>query len=548
MSKSNNNQPKLGFPVLIYLAPSAPLSLSFQLRIQYNTELKQASFMLGTVASAFLEGASDEHSFVAQYDADDLDSNTLNNNNKVQLQVPPTRLDEIKRDTGTPHVISFTLRLKRPCPLWCPRLDALVPAAGLSAEASFKELVQLSKATTVHIALNRKWLTDEHKHLLQIINSGSEALSGYPVARYYSKFFNQADWTVFRPESPISPPSTPPDYKRANLNKSPSSIPISSPTDVATSPSHSQIAGFLGLHPQGIQNENGPQIQAITSVVERHLPGLVQQFLPYVIEQTLPSLFALPNNFPSYTSNLDTPSPPNQNQMPHPLNLTPLGATLMPFIFDHLRPQVQQMISSSLNRGVNSRLEQALFHIGDRADENITDLHQAIESGIDDVLRERDGLMHKLRQEKEEAIKEMQLERDNGMYEVETKRDDGMMDLSQERNKGIDALQWEKEGVEDELHRVVSDALVELRGDADNTCESALSEADSRIWDRANEIVAGAHKDLEEIQKTTMRVMKGETILLRGQRPGRRAGKGGYWGLGHRQVSQSHLSLLKTWL
>lgn len=199
---NNSNKPKFGFPVLVYLHTSAPLSLSFQLRIQYNAARKQASFMLSTAASPYLEGARDEHAFIAQYDADNIDSNTPNNN-EMQLQVPPTRLDELKRDTGTPQIVPLTLRLKRPCPLWCPRLDALVPAADSSAaEASFKEVVQFSKSITLHIILNRKWLTDEHMLLLQIVKSGSEALSGYPVTRYYSNFFIQADWTVFGPETP----------------------------------------------------------------------------------------------------------------------------------------------------------------------------------------------------------------------------------------------------------------------------------------------------------------------------------------------------------
>lgn len=161
--------------------------------------------MLGTKASAFLQGASDERAFVVQYDADNFESNTPNND-KVKLQVPPPRLDELRRDSGTPEVVPLTLRLKTPCTIWRPRLDALVSAAKPSAEAFFNELVQLSKATTVRIAVNRKWQTDEYKNLLTVINSASEGFSGYPVARYYSNFFDKGDWTIFGPVNPIKRP------------------------------------------------------------------------------------------------------------------------------------------------------------------------------------------------------------------------------------------------------------------------------------------------------------------------------------------------------
>lgn len=196
---SNSNQDKPGFPVLVYLNPSQPLSLSFKLRIQHDAACERVTFMLSTAASPFLEGASDEHRFLAQYDADNFDSTP---NKPAQLHVPPTRLDELKRDAGTPDVVFLTLRLKRTCPLWCPRLDVLVAKAESSAQASFDELVDLSKALEVHMTLNRKWLTKDHMRIVQIIRSGSEILSSYPVARYYSNRYKQADWTVFAPESP----------------------------------------------------------------------------------------------------------------------------------------------------------------------------------------------------------------------------------------------------------------------------------------------------------------------------------------------------------
>lgn len=557
---SNASQPKPGFPVLVHLTPSAPLSLAFQLRIRYNVARKQASLMLGTAASAYLQGARDEHTFVAQYDADNLDSHTPNST-QVQLQVPPARLEELKRDAGTPLVVPLTLHLKRPCPLWCPRLDALVPVAeSAAAKASFNELVQLSKATTVHITLNRKWLTDEHVRLLDMIKSRSETLSGYPVARYYSTLFNQADWTVFRPESPSkrprdgkSPhthstsssnahtgavsaaPSSPPLYKRTDAHKSPSSTPILSPTEVASSPSYSHISRrLLGLQPQGNEDEHDFQAQAITRVVERHLPGLLQQLLPDIVKQNVPDLFILPATFPSYTSDLSTSSPPNLNTMPYPRDLTPLGAALLPSIIDHLQPQVQNMISSSLNRGVESRRKLAVDEIGDAADEKLAEMYLERARGMDVVEKERVAIMDDLRHEREEGVKVLQQQRDDGLDNVEAERDRGMRDLRQETTEAVEALRQEKEEAVDDLHRHAEQVLDELRGDAADVGASALQDVDARITDRADEIVAAARQQLDMIRDTAMRQNKGERTLWRGRPQGRRAGKGGYRGLGHR--------------
>lgn len=253
-----------------------------------------------------------------------------------------------------------------------------------------------------------------------------------------------------------------------------------------------------------------------------------------MLKQILPGLLTLPITFPSYTSDLDTPSPPNQTTMPYPRNLTPLGSALIPSLIEHLQPQVQNMISASLNRGVDSRRAQAVFEIGEAADEKMTEMQLERDRGMQDAGKEQDGLIDELRHEREEGIEALQRQRDYGMYDVEGERDRGMDELRQETIEGVEALQQEKEDGVNDLYRHAGEVLDELRGDAASLGEQALEDIDARITERADEIVAAAREKLETIKDRAMRDMKGEAFLSRGRRVTRRPGKGGYYGLGHR--------------
>lgn len=191
MSKSNAG--KHGFPVLVYLT-SEPLSLSCSLRIQHRESRKQVTLMLRTCIS--LHGADSEQAFVAQYDADNLYDTP---NMAANTHIPSARLDRIVRNPRTTQIKTISLRLKEPCPLWCPQLDILLPQPEPSHVELFNELVQLAKATTVRIVFDNNWLSLEQRIPIQRIVDGELELAGFPVADYYSRYFKRRDWTVFAP-------------------------------------------------------------------------------------------------------------------------------------------------------------------------------------------------------------------------------------------------------------------------------------------------------------------------------------------------------------
>jgi hypothetical protein len=199
MSKSKST--KHGFPVLAYLTPE-PLSLPCTLRIQHHEPRKQVTLMLRTCVS--LHGAHDEQAFVAQYDADNL----LPNTGAQTVYTPAARLADIVRNPSSHRITTLSLQLKQACPLWCPRLEALLPKPEPAHVEAFHELVQLAKARTVHIVFDYHWLSQDAQVPFQRITKGKETLTGFPVAEYYSRFYRLADWTVFGPELNSSEPNS----------------------------------------------------------------------------------------------------------------------------------------------------------------------------------------------------------------------------------------------------------------------------------------------------------------------------------------------------
>ena len=191
MSKSNSG--KHGIPVLAYLT-SEPLSLPFTLRIQHHEPRKQVTLMLRTRVS--LHGADDEQAFVAQYDADNL----LPDTGEATVHMPAARLAQIVRNPSSSQVKKLSLRLRRACPLWCPLIEALLPKPEPCHVEAFNELVQLAKATVVHIVFDYHWLSLDARVPFQRIIKRKEILTGFPVAEYYSRFYRPADWTVFGPD------------------------------------------------------------------------------------------------------------------------------------------------------------------------------------------------------------------------------------------------------------------------------------------------------------------------------------------------------------
>jgi hypothetical protein len=224
-STSKPNPGKHGFPVLAYLT-SHPLTLSCTLRIQHHEPRKQVTLMLRTCVALHGANCSDdeqdsdnEQAFVVQYDADNLvyDSRF----SAPTIHVPPTRLDGIVRDGSDGderQLQTLTLHLARPCPLWCPDTNVLLPKPEAAHVELFNELAQLARAKTVHLVFDRSWLSLAQQVPLQRIIKGKEVLTGFPVADYYSRAYRRADWTVF---APAQAPAAGPSNKRARRGETP---------------------------------------------------------------------------------------------------------------------------------------------------------------------------------------------------------------------------------------------------------------------------------------------------------------------------------------
>ncbi|KAJ8116857.1 hypothetical protein OPT61_g1802 [Boeremia exigua] len=357
------------------------------MRVLHNEARKQFTIALRT--SALLHGAEDEQAFVAQYDADNLTPGTIAFDTAT-IHLPGERRSAIARNAD-PQIMTLSLSLNKPCPLWCPRLEALAPKPEPGAISSFNELVALAKAMKVHIIFDYKWLHKDTRAVFQRLVKGKERLSGYPLEKYYAKALRLADWTIFSPaDAAAAPPtyaeppqkrprqvshSTPSPHppKRQLLEQVQSPVQILSPTECATSPSVYANE----------QDEYDFQYQAISRVVVRHLPGILKEVLPDLIKAVFPTLLTLPASF---ESSFDSEA----SQVP---NLTPIGAALIPHILAHIQPQLQKMQSQALSSALQRR-EEAALDFEDDFEFHKAELMQIRDDGIDDLQREATDALH----------------------------------------------------------------------------------------------------------------------------------------------------------
>lgn len=208
---TNTKLGKQGIPVLACLTPE-PLSLSCSMRVFYNQSCKQVTIALRT--SLLLQGAVGDQTFIAQYGADNLQPGTTALDSAT-IHLRDERRSAIARNAD-PQITTLSLSVRQPCPLWCPRLEALAPRAESSSVNAFNELIALAKATTVHIVFDYKWLHKDTQAAFQRLVKGKERLSGYPLEKHYAKPLRQKDWTVFGPidAGVILPTGAEPSNKR----------------------------------------------------------------------------------------------------------------------------------------------------------------------------------------------------------------------------------------------------------------------------------------------------------------------------------------------
>ncbi|KAF3051387.1 hypothetical protein E8E11_011029 [Didymella keratinophila] len=352
----------------------------------FQKDGKQLSIALYVPVTLY--GAEEEQIFVVQYDADDLRNRSPAALDSAPVLVPNDRLDDFIRNSEF-ETTTLTLNLKQPAPIWCPLNQVMVPQPISTSVTAFAELVELAKATVVHLVFDYKWLTGTQQAAIQRLTKGKVSLEGLSLNKYFIKNWELKDWTHFAPATaPALPPeasnkrtrpvsglgSTSPPAKRAILDDP--NAP--SPTEVASSP------------PEYVKpdSEADFQTQAIRHVVVRELPAVVAAVLPAI----LPAIFAAPDpHMNSFDSDAST--------FPK-MQLTSAGAVFVPHLLAHLQPQIQDMLNRALSHTRTQR-ENAELAFEEDVDEKKLELHEITENGKMELERalahNTDHFRHQLR-------------------------------------------------------------------------------------------------------------------------------------------------------
>lgn len=190
----------LAYPVSNLSDPVSPCQCSLAFRCDDAT--KEATILL--VAEILTPHAT--QTFVLQYDADELVSGavSLSSGNK-HLTRP--QLDELLRDKDNKRsdIKTLALSVKQPCPLWCPGSSSFAHRPGF--EPSFQDFVDLSKATTIHIVFDYKYLRKQYQGMFRAFSKAAKGLTGYPVRELLVGLgLKQASWDLFGPADAAGAP------------------------------------------------------------------------------------------------------------------------------------------------------------------------------------------------------------------------------------------------------------------------------------------------------------------------------------------------------
>ena len=183
---------KLGVPVACLTSePSPPCHLRiFKDRDNHN------QITLALHIAATLHGAEEEQAFIVQYDGDNLQSAALD---LEPLRIPSDVRDNIARHAD-PDFKTLTLHLKQPAPIWCPRNQAIAPQANVRSVTTFNEVVDLAKATAVHLVVDFKWLAPDEQSVIRHLIRCKGVLAGFPsIPKFYTRYWARKDWTDFAP-------------------------------------------------------------------------------------------------------------------------------------------------------------------------------------------------------------------------------------------------------------------------------------------------------------------------------------------------------------
>ena len=210
----------LDFKVLAYpasnLSTDEPVSPSPCSLVFRCDDAKLATLLL---VARIPTAHSTESQFVLQYDADTLMPYAvkLSTGNK---HITQSQLDEILPVQGKgkkrPDIKTLDLSTEGPSPLWGSARDPLFsPKPG--CEPAFQALVDLAKATTVHVVLDYNHVRKKYQGMFKAFSRATRGLVGYPVeALLVEQGLRKASWEVF---APTEAAGAPPAYESSRTRK-----------------------------------------------------------------------------------------------------------------------------------------------------------------------------------------------------------------------------------------------------------------------------------------------------------------------------------------
>ncbi|KAF2463842.1 uncharacterized protein BDR25DRAFT_362400 [Lindgomyces ingoldianus] len=258
------------------------------LQCTFQVKYNQVRFC-ATLSLQHICGSTTAQSFILIYNANNLHPTTTTCAT-ANRAVTQTELDCLARNY-MPEVQELSLNLKKPCAILCPNV-----APEASQDDSFRQLVDLAKATEITILFDWKWLNQHQKKSILDIVSRPETFSGFRIDEKNLRGRRLDDWSVFSPaDDHVS--NEPPPYIKASkraLQKSSSPegsplpkrvfrTPVGSPTEKATTISTSSFSVDESLHASHSSCSASPHIRSVCAPTlgRSHIPE--QRFQPYVL-------------------------------------------------------------------------------------------------------------------------------------------------------------------------------------------------------------------------------------------------------------------------
>lgn len=202
-----------GFPVLAYPTSDATYPVLLYLIFRGKEQEGKATLCLRS-------SEDDAKSFILQYDPDHLLSGTSLRPTAI---LPQSQLAIIERP-GNAKIQTLSLRLKRCCTLWYPRLASIPPKPGL--DIPFNRLVNLAAAMELEIVFDYCYVGRALQASFKGLIEKPESLCGFPVDRTYTKRFRRINVSDCETTKDVDADATtddeqaPPPYDEASAKRS----------------------------------------------------------------------------------------------------------------------------------------------------------------------------------------------------------------------------------------------------------------------------------------------------------------------------------------